>query len=139
VGLVAIWWILEYFEKHILNSLFFLMVIMLSLLGSLTGSPYLLALIGCLSALIAWDLSRFTERMEKFPNTESRASLEKIHLNRLLITAGAGFLCSLLAGGIQATISFITIFALALIGAISIAISVATMKKQDEQARKTLD
>ena len=67
--------------------------------GVSTGGWMLFSLV---VTLVAWDLDQFTHRLEQAEQIAGETELKRIHLQRLLIVAGLGFLF----GGIALRLQF---------------------------------
>jgi hypothetical protein len=61
-------------------------------LGIWQGVPAAWMLFSIVTTLVAWDLDQFTHRLEQAGQIVGETELKRIHLQRLLVIAGLGFL-----------------------------------------------
>jgi hypothetical protein len=86
-------------------------------------------LAGAVGALFAWDLSEFDRRMLLAAREDDLPGLERRHLLRLTILAGAGFVFSLVGSFLTLEFSFEWAAFLALLAALGVTQLVARMRK----------
>jgi hypothetical protein len=106
-GLGLTWLVLEVRAKHSFGSIFFLCFLALAIVGSLNDIPFLIILLGLSTDLAAWDLSRFRARIADEIGRDTIRVLEIRHLQKLAVTASAGFLIALLPVFIHISIGFV--------------------------------
>ena len=103
----SIWLILKLTNKETPNSLFFLFFIGLTIIGSLRDIPTPIMLLAVSTTLVAWDLSRFSERILNEEESAATTLLEVKHLQKLTLTASIGFFVALIPLLVQFSISFV--------------------------------
>jgi dolichol kinase len=109
-ALGLIWLISEIHNDRAANSVFFLSFLGLAIWGSLNSVPIPIVLLGLSTDLAAWDLSLFQARIADEAKSEARVLLEKKHLQKLAVTACAGFLIALPPAFIKISVDFVVIF-----------------------------
>jgi hypothetical protein len=107
----------------------------LAALGVLLGRPTLWLLCGVVAALLAWDLSYFSDYLDDVAKAHNgahleRAELERAHLKRLGITAGLGWLLGALALGVRLRFDFTGALALALLLVLSLGLALRRMGQE---------
>ncbi len=127
------WLLLEFYDRRLLNTIFFILFTILAVLGCLKSMSSLILLIGFITDLAAWDLSRFLHRSANLAKVENKAGFEKKHLSRLSLTIGAGFLLALLPIFIIFRLSFVIIFFITLLAMILLNRFVLYVHRQNEK------
>jgi hypothetical protein len=104
-----IWLVLEIRWQQSIATIFFLVFFALGIAGSFNHLPTPIVLL-CLSTnLAAWDLSRLESRIANGAEGEVKVTLSAKHLQKLAITAVAGFIVALLATSVQISINFVAL------------------------------
>jgi len=86
--------------------------IILSAIGIMARLASSLMLVGSISALAAWDLMLFNQKMRDIEHREGSALLEQYHIRSLAIALAAGCLLSLAAGNITLNLPFAVVLLL---------------------------
>ncbi len=133
-GLGAAWLFLEIKRTHPLATAFFLVFAGLAVLGSLKQASPVIVLLGLTTDLAAWDLSRLRVRLAGKSESEALALLETKHLQKLAVTACAGFLIALLPLIIQLSINFVVLLVIVLLTVIVLRRSVLVARGYDHGA-----
>lgn len=107
VGLGVIWLNSEVQAKNPSPTAFFLSFLVLAIVGSLRNAPILVILLGFSADLAAWDLSRFQARIAGKIERDTTKALEIRHLQKLTVTASAGYLIALPPVFIHFSIDFV--------------------------------
>ena len=128
-----IWLLLEFYDRRLLNTIFFILFTVLAVLGCLKSMSSLILLISFMTDLAAWDLSRFLLRSSNLANVENKAGFEKRHLSRLSLTIGAGFLLALLPVFITFRLSFVIVFFITLLAMIVLSRFILYVYRQNEK------
>lgn len=115
VGLGLGWLVLETKGQRSVGTLFFIAFAALAIAASLRHAAVTAVLLGLSADLAAWDISRFSARIVGETANEAAAFLEMKHLQKLAVTAGAGFFIALLPVFIQISISFIVLLLVILV------------------------
>ena len=89
-------------------------------------------LAGAMGALMAWDWAEFSRRIRLSDLDDDARGLERSHLLRLLIVAGAGFLFSVIGMIARMEFSFEWSAFLALLAALGVTQLIARMRRGDE-------
>ena len=131
----SIWLILNMNNKETPHALFFLFFISLAIVGSLRDMPTPMMLFAVSTTLIAWDLSQFQARLISEEASTAKTLLELKHLQKLAITASAGFLVALIPVFVQFQISFV-IF-LIIILAVMLALRKSILYLRNEKKNST--
>ena len=106
VFLVGVIWLLTALRGRLkAGTVCFVLSSLLSMLAALR-SPGALVLIISITALAAWDLSRFNAQLREIDPAEAAARIEKLHLKRLGYTLAAGLGAGLLAIYLRVHLSF---------------------------------
>jgi hypothetical protein len=127
------WLLLEFYDRRFLNSIFFFIFTILAILGCLKSMSALILLIGFITDLAAWDLSRFLHRSANLANVENKAGFEKRHLYRLSLTIGAGFLLALPPIFITFPLNFVIVFFITLLAMIVLSRFFLYVYRQNEK------
>jgi len=117
----ALWLIAAWRKLRWAASIALFATVVAAGLGVLVGVPPGWMLAATLFALIAWDLTRFRERLTLAYFEDDLAGLERRHLLRLSVLAMTALLLSSIPMVITLKISFEWILLLALVSAIGIA------------------
>jgi hypothetical protein len=94
------------------------------------GAGWMLA--GLVAALAAWDLHHFSHTLESVPRVEGARSLERRHLQRLLIAVGLGVLLAVVALGIRVTLGFGLVLLLGLVAVLGLSQAVAFLRTESD-------
>ena len=87
-------------------------------------------LVGVVVALVAWDLDRFAWRMRVVGCVEGVDALERRHLWRLLIVAGAGLLLGAVALSVKIRLGFAVAFLLAFLAVLGLSRVVGFLQRE---------
>ncbi len=128
-----VWLLLELYDRRFLNSIFFMLFTILAILGCLRSMSALILLIGFITDLAAWDLSRFLLRSANLANVENKTRFEKRHLYRLSLTIGSGFLLALLPIFIAFRLNFVIVFFITLLAMIVLSRFILYLYRQNEK------
>lgn len=113
-GLGVTWLALEMREVRAFGTVFFLAFLILTILRSLAQASVVIPLLALTTNLAAWDLSRFRARISGEAGDEVVALLETRHLQKLAVTALAGFAIALLPVFIQLSLNFVILISIIL-------------------------
>jgi hypothetical protein len=94
------------------------------------GAGWMLA--GLVASLAAWDLHHFSHTLEGVPRVDGVRSLERRHLQRLLIAVGLGVLLAAVALGVDATFSFGFVLLLGLVAVLGLSQAVAYLRAESD-------
>lgn len=100
--------------------------------GVLLGLAGPILLAGLVVALVAWDLDRFAQRLQKAGHVEAERELARAHLQRLLIVVGLGQLLAMVAGGIQIPLSFGWIAGLAVLAVLGLSRAIRALNREGD-------
>jgi hypothetical protein len=131
VALGAGWIFAIYRRSEIYTSVCFCGMAGLIALLALNGVQPLLDFFAFVLALAAWDLSRFSIRLDQMDPTPARARVEKLHLTRLGLALGAGTVIGLAAILIRLQLTFTPIFFLVLFVIAALVIAARQLTKPD--------
>lgn len=87
-------------------------------------------LVSVVVALVAWDLDRFAWRMRAAGRVEGVDALERRHLWRLLIVAGAGLLLGAVALSVKIRLGFAVAFLLAFLAVLGLSRVVGFLQRE---------
>lgn len=130
----AAWLILEIRQQKSVVTIFFLFYLGLAIVDATNHLPMLILLVGVCANLAAWDLSRFRARIGDQGEGEARARLESKHLQRLLITTGAGFLIALVPAFVSLSLNFTSLAALTLVTLLILRASLMYLRRENKNA-----
>jgi hypothetical protein len=119
-GLGVFWLVMEAKNEPAFSTIFFLAFVALAILRSVDQAPVIMLLLGFTANLAAWDWSRFRARIADETRLEVVALLETRHLQKLAVTAFAGFVIALLPVFIQISINFVVVLLLILLTMIAL-------------------
>ena len=119
IGLAAVligvlWAALERRDMAGGGSPAFLLYLLLAVVGMLSAVWPGFMLLGLLAALAAWDLSRFRMRVGVVGDGEMMDALAQKHIQRLVITLGAGGMLALLPLVVSISLDFVVLAAVIL-------------------------
>ena len=109
------WLLLQIKTKEAPDSVFFVLFLGLTVLGSLRSIPVPYMLLALSSNLAAWDLSRFQARISHEETSPSKTLLELKHLQKLAVTLSIGFLIALIPTFIQISLNFVVLLFILLV------------------------
>jgi hypothetical protein len=127
----AAWLVLEWRSVRGLSWAALLAFGIVAVLGSLNYAPMPLVLLALCCALAAWDLSAFRARTAAVEDDDAKAALERNHLRKLGITAGAGFVAALIPLAAQFSISFLALCVVLLVAIIALNNVVGTLRGKE--------
>lgn len=110
-----LWWVMARTDRSSFGTAFFCGFVVLTVLCALLETSKVLVLLGFSTALTAWDLARFRDRIKRADQNNTRAVLEIAHLQKLFIAVGSGFLIALVPVFLQLSVSFVGVSLLLLI------------------------
>jgi asparagine N-glycosylation enzyme membrane subunit Stt3 len=129
------WLALEIRQKESLPTVFFLLFLALVVLGALNHLPLPLMLAGLCANLAAWDLSRFAARIREGVEDEPKRILESKHIQKLLITTGAGFAVALPPAFASLSLNFLTLVVVMLVVMLMLRASLLYLRQDDNSER----
>ena len=88
-------------------------------------------LVGVVVALVAWDLDRFTWRMRAAGRVEDVDALERRHLWRVSIVAGAGLFLGAAALSVKIRLGFVVAFLLAFLAVLGLSRVVGFLRREE--------
>ena len=88
-------------------------------------------LVGVVIALVAWDLDRFIWRVRAAGRVKEVDALERRHLWRLLLVAGAGLLLGTAALSVRIRLGFVVAFLLALLAMLGLSRVVGLLRREE--------
>lgn len=88
-------------------------------------------LVGVVGALVAWDLDRFIRRVRAAGRVEAADALERCHLWRLSIVAGAGLFFGAAALSVKIRLGFVVAFLLALLAMLGLSRVVGFLQREE--------
>jgi hypothetical protein len=94
------------------------------------GAGWMLA--GLVAALAAWDLHHFSHTLASVSRVEGGRSLERRHLQRLLVALGPGVVLAIVALGIEVTLSFGFVLLLGLVAVLGLSQAVAFLRTESD-------
>lgn len=110
------WGVLFMRGLHRFSSLAFAIFIILSLASLWADVQPLLALSGVIFALLAWDLTRFFQRLQNTNSPQDARRTERAHFSRLALVIGLSLAGYVAATRIHVTLTFGAAALLALLG-----------------------
>lgn len=128
----AIWLALEWRAVRGLSWACLLALVVVAVLGSLNYAPMPLVLLALCSALAAWDLSSFNARTADVEASEAKTVMQRNHLRKLGVTAGAGFAAALIPLVAQVSISFLALCLLLLVAVVALNSTVGALRGKRE-------
>ena len=129
----ALWLLLEIRRSDITRVVFLLFFIGVAVVDSLKNAPMPLILLALSSGLAAWDLSSFRRRIANVEDGEAKAALERRHLQKLGLTAGAGFLAALIPLLAQISLPFVALSLLLLAAIVALSRTVSSLLGKREE------
>src|ERR1051326_5494778 len=102
-----VWLILVLRKIWSLSTILFLLFLGLAIWGCLENLPIPEMVLGMVTSLATWDLSRFRSRITGEESAEGIAVLETRHLRSLVTTVSAGFAVAMLPLFANVSISFV--------------------------------
>jgi hypothetical protein len=94
------------------------------------GAGWMLA--GLVAALAVWDLYHFSHALESVPRVEGERSLERRHLQRLLMAVGLGVLLAAVALGVRVSLGFGLVLLLGLVAILGLSQAVAFLRTESD-------
>jgi hypothetical protein len=92
VALGLLWLVGQWRSWRPVSVLVAILFIFATAFGVWQGVPAAWMLFSIVTTLVAWDLGQFTDRLEQTEQIVGESELKRIHLQRLLVVAGLGFL-----------------------------------------------
>jgi hypothetical protein len=89
-------------------------------------------LVGVVVALVVWDLDRFAWRMRAAGRVEGADALERRHLRRLLLVAGAGLFLGAVALSVKIELSFVVAFLLVFLAVLGLSQVVGFLQREEK-------
>jgi hypothetical protein len=131
----AIWLLLQVKTKEAPHSLFFVVFLGLTLLGSLRNLPIPFMLLALTLDLAAWDLSRFQTRINSEEQSASKTALELKHAQKLAITVSIGFVIALLPTYVHLSLNFVVFLLVLLLLMLILRKSILYLRKEVKISR----
>lgn len=117
VALLGIAWIVLFMRGlHRFSSLAFAIFIIISLASLWADVPPLLAFAGVIFSLLAWDLTRFFQRLQNTNSPQDARRAERAHFLRLALVIGLSLAGYFAATRVHITLTFGAAALLALLG-----------------------
>lgn len=117
VALLGIAWVFLFMRGlHRFSGLAFAIFIIISLLSLWVDVPPVLALAGLIFSLLAWDLTRFFQRLQMTNSPQDALKMKRVHFARLALVIGLSLAGYFAATRIQVTLTFGAAALLALLG-----------------------
>jgi len=86
-------------------------------------------LLGLVAALVTWDLDQFARRMQAAGRVDDGPGLERLHIQRLLIVAGIGFLLATVGLAVRVRLTFGLALFLAAVAMLGLSLVIGTMRR----------
>lgn len=117
VALLGIAWIVLFMRGlHRFSSLAFFIFVVISLASLWADVQPLLAFAGVIFSLLAWDLTRFFQRLQNTNSPQDARRAERAHFIRLALVVGLSLAGYVAAARIHVTLTFGAAALLALLG-----------------------
>ncbi len=117
VALLGITWIVLFMRGlHRFSGLAFSMFIIISLASLWADVSPVLALAGVIFSLLAWDLTKFSQRLQNTNSPQDARKTERAHFARLALVVGLSLAGYFAATRIHVTLTFGAAALLALLG-----------------------
>lgn len=104
----------------------------LSVLAFIEGQAIILGIISGISALLAWDLERFEQRLQQVDSLHNQQQLIQQHLRYALSASGAGLLVALISSQIRLNIGFWWLCGVLIIGIVLLNRLLSSLNKANE-------
>jgi hypothetical protein len=112
-------------------SMALVLLIGVAALGQRGGAGGGWMLVGVVVALVAWDLDRLAWRMQAAGCVKDVDALERRHLWRLLIVAGAGLCLGAVALSVEIRLGFAVVFLLAFLAVLGLSRVVGFLQREE--------
>jgi hypothetical protein len=112
-------------------SMALVLLIGMAVVGQVGGAGGGWMLVGVVVALVAWDLDHFTWRMQAAGCVKDFDALERRHLWRLLIVAGAGLFLGAVALSVKIRLSFVVALLLAFLAVLGLSRVVRLLQREE--------
>jgi hypothetical protein len=133
VGVVGAFWMVGQWRRwRWVTSVALVLLMGAAVMGLWLGVGGGWMLVGVVTALVAWDLDRFVWRMRAAGRVESADTLERRHLQRLLIVGGAGLLLGAVALSFRIRLGFAVAFLLALLAVLGLSQAVSFLRREGD-------
>jgi hypothetical protein len=86
--------------------------------------------LGLVTALVAWDLDQFVQRMRAAGRVDDARGQERRHIRRLLVVAGIGGLLGAIGLGIEVRLSFGMALLLAALATLGLSAAISFLRRQ---------
>lgn len=126
----ALWLVGQWRKWGWVGSVALVLLVAVAAVGQMgdVGSGWML--VGVVVSLVAWDLDRFVRRMRVAGHVEGIDVLERRHLWRLLIVAGAGLFLGAVALSIKIRLGFAVAFLLAFLAVLGLSRVVGFLQRE---------
>lgn len=132
VALGGLWYIGHALKWRYLASFELTVFFGLAAVGTFFDINFIWLLVGMGSALAAWDLDQFSQRMERFPIEESFLKLEQNHFRRLLVILIPGTILAAVVPTIQIELTFTWALILGLIAIYGLSQTVKYLRRESD-------
>ncbi len=132
LGLAALWLFGQRRGLKWVSSLELLLFLGLATIGIWQRLTLGLMLLGIISALAAWDLESFIQRMEGAERVDHRDDLERKYLQRLVIIICSGALFAVAAIGLNVPFSFGSALLLGLLVVVGLSRTIRFMRHESD-------
>lgn len=141
VAIVAVWMIAQHRQWLVatttLADISLVAVIALAAIGRLSNALPSLMLVAVVAALTAWDLAHLDRRLRGDQaiamRVERADEIERHHVQWLLIAAACGLTVAGLAMTIRATLSFGMMFALGILAALALSLTIRYLRQGQQE------
>lgn len=117
VVLLGVTWTVAHLRRlYRFIGLAFVVFVVLSLLCIWADVSPPLALAGVIFSMLAWDLTKFSQRLQMTDHPQDARNMERAHFTRLVLVIGLSMLGYIAASRIQVTLTFGAAALLALLG-----------------------
>ncbi len=101
--------------------------------GVLAGFPPLLALGAVAAGLAAWDLGALSQRVSGVADPEAARRVERAHLQRLLLTIGAGCVLGVVTFALRVRLAFAPLLGLGVLLAAGLGVFLRSLRRSSDR------
>ena len=131
---MILWGLSQLLDNSYTPGIFFLVFVVICLVGTILGLRIIFLFLGMLAALNAWDTDRFYRRWKGALGREANKNLERRHLFRLLWVDGVAISVTILGLTIKTQLSFGLMLLVVVIALISLSQLVRLLRNPGSKA-----
>ena len=130
LAILLFWVFAEKWSVFWSASSLLLATVLLAAIGITAGISSILMIVACTAALVSWDLIQFNRGMAGASLRKTNTSLERYHLQSLVLAAFAGLMVALISSLINLHLSFFLIIILVLMTMVCLTFSMQYIAKK---------